>query len=457
MVVGQLAESRDLVVIGAGPGGYEAALHAAGLGRKVTLIDRNGAGGLGGECLHTGCIPSKMLIEYAAGQALQRGEAAAIESIAQFQDRKSKVIEGLRQSIQRQLERAAVEIIPGTARFLSGDRLIIERADGPPGFVDFDAVIVATGSRPVPLGAAPFDSAAVLDSAGALALTRLPPSVSVVGGGYIGVELGTALARLGVTVTIVEMQDRLLFGLDGDLGAAVTRSLRRLGVRVELGAFVSDARPGELELRGVSGDSPTCVAGDKVLVAVGRRANTDGIGLELTDCRLDERGLIHTDAQGRAGARIFAIGDVRPGPALAHKASAEARMVAEVASGVAGHRDVGVVPMVVFADPEVASVGLGAADAASSGGELVVGKVPLSASGRAVAMGQTNGFVRVVVEKSSGVVVGCQIAGPHAAELVAVAAVAIELGALREDLESVVFAHPTVSELLALAAREAAR
>lgn len=454
MVVGQVAEGRDLVVIGGGPGGYEAALHAVTLGRTVTLVDRRGAAGLGGECLHTGCIPSKTLIELAEHERRASGGQPGSSVLAEFQQQKSQVVGGLHDAVQRLVERTGIEVVAGEARFIAGDRLAIDRPDGLPMFLEYRHVILATGSRPIQIGSVPFDGDRVLDSAGVLALEVLPRSIAVVGGGYIGVELGTALAKLGVQVTIVELADQLLPGIDADISRVLAAGLERRGVRVELGATASGltddgivARRGEDELQ---------IEADKVLVAVGRVANTDDVGLTATGAVLDARGLVVTDGQCRATPRIFAIGDVREGPALAHKATAEGKMAVEVASGIVAHRDVGHIPLIVFSDPEVASVGRTGRDVAESGGELVAGKVPLGASGRARTMGDVDGFVRVVAERATGAVVGVQIAAPHASELIATATVLVELGAVLDDLDGIVFAHPTLGELIAMAGHAAA-
>ena len=454
MVVGEVAERRDLIVIGAGPGGYEAALRAAELGRQVTLVDRRGLAGLGGECLHTGCIPSKTLIELAGSEAHRTADRAVPNPILKrFQADKALVIETIRAGVERAVVQSRIEVVHGIARFITGGRVVIERPDGLPAFLEYGAAVIATGSRPTALPTMPFDGQTVLDSAMLLALEELPQSLAVVGGGYIGIELGTALAKLGVAVTIVEMGDQLLPGLDVDLAAVVAKSLGNLGVTVELRTLAIEADHGSLRCRRVDGDAELAIAAERVLVAIGRRPNTDDLGIDAAAARLEPSGLVHTDAFGRAGPALFAIGDVRAGPALAHKASAEGRTVAELAAGVVGHRDVGEIPLVVFSDPEVASVGRTSRDVRASAGELVAGKVPLSASGRAATLEGAQGFVRVVADRATGSVVGVQLAAPHASEMIATATMAIELGAVLDDLDGLVFAHPTLSELLALAAR----
>ncbi len=451
MVVGQVAEGRDLVVIGGGPGGYEAALHAASLGRNVTLVDREGVAGLGGECLHRGCIPSKALIEFAHRTSIG---AEAPPVLAEFQAEKVRVVADLQGAVSRLVQRSDIEVLQGAARFIAGDRLVIDRPGALPMFLEYEQVILATGSRPIELPTLPFDGDRVLDSTAVLALDELPRSLAVVGGGYIGVELGTALARLGTVVTIIEMAGQLLPGLDPDLGAALAKRLEGSGVGIELGALATGLS--EHGLLAERGDEVLHVAAEQVLVAVGRAPNTDDLGLLETGATTDARGLVVTDGSCRATPRVFAIGDVRDGPALAHKAAAEGKMAAEVASGVAGHRDVGQVPLIVFSDPEVASVGRDARAVATSGGHLVAGKVPVGASGRARTMGDVDGFARVVVDVDTGAIVGAQVVAPHASELIATATVLIELGAVLEDLDGMVFAHPTLGELWAMAGQAAA-
>jgi dihydrolipoamide dehydrogenase len=441
MVVGQVAEGRDLVVLGGGLGGYEAALRAAALGRTVMLVDRAGVKGLGGECLHRGCIPSKVLIE-----------RAHHDGFDEYLADRGPVVEDLRAAVERQVRRAGIEVVEGQARFLPGERIAIDRPGELPSFVQYRHAILATGSRPVEVPALPFGGA-VLDAAGLLALDELPRSLAVVGGGAIGVELGTALARLGVAVTIVELTDRLLPGLDRDLGPFVGAALGALGVRVELGAAAVGHADGVLRLE--RDGAALEVAADRVLVAVGRRPNTDDVGIEATGAVLEAGGLVRTGDTGLATPRIAAVGDVRVGPALAHKAAAEGRMVAEVLSAVVGHRDVGAVPLIVFSDPEVASVGATAADAAASDGELVVGTVPLRASGRARTMGRSDGLVRLVAERTSGVILGAQVAAPHASELISTATVLVEMGAVLEDVDGMVLPHPTLGELFGMAAAAA--
>lgn len=460
MVVGQVASQCDLLVVGAGPGGYEAALHAARLGMRVTLVDAAGLGGLGGECLHRGCIPSKVLIEHAERVGHQQripGRPVDEDPLLAFQSTKAAVVEPLRSGIEGQLKAAGVETVHGVARFMAKGRAVVDRGSVPPEFFEYRDAIVASGSRPVDIPTLATDGDDVLDSAGVLALNEVPKSLAVIGGGYVGVELGTAMAKLGASVTIVEAADQLLPTLDRDLADVVAASLASLGVTVELVSTAIGHADATLQLRRQGTPDEVTAPAERVLVAVGRRPNTDELGLELVGAKIAGSGHISTDEEFRAAPNLFAIGDVRDGAALAHKATAEGRTVAEITAGIRARRDVGAIPLIVFSDPEVVSIGATARDAEASGGELIVGKATTAASGRAATLGLSRGFVRVVAAQESGVVLGVQMALPHASELSAAALLAIELGATLDDLDSVAFGHPTLSELLALAARSAAR
>jgi dihydrolipoamide dehydrogenase len=454
MVVGELAEERDLVVLGSGPGGYVAAVHAAELGRRVTVVEAAGAAGLGGTCLHVGCIPSKALIE--AGHVRQRAADArelglAIEPPAfdavRFQTFKAGVIERLRRQVASLFERHGVELVHGQGRLTAPGRVAVELASGTMAYFQATDVLVATGSSPLELPALPFDGATVLDSAGALALDRLPASVVVVGAGYVGVELGTAFAKLGARVALAEVAERILPGLDPAAGKLVARRLGKLGVTVRTGARAVGHADGTLALEGP--DGVESLDAEVVVVAVGRRPNTFELGLERAGARLEE-GFVAVAAR-IAAPHLAAIGDVGAGPALAHRASAEARVAVEALCGRPAAFEPYAIPAVVFSDPEVATVGLTLAQAQEHGPATAT-TLPLGGFGRALVMGEASGSATIVADEEGGRVLGVHLVGPHVSELAGEAALALEMGATVEDLASTIHPHPTLSELLPEAA-----
>jgi dihydrolipoamide dehydrogenase len=455
MVVGEVAEGVDALVIGGGPGGYTAALRLAAEGRRVTLVER---GALGGTCLHTGCIPSKALLEVAAGvEQARAGEAwgarATVEvDLAAVRAHAERTVEGLRAGVAALLADAGVDVRTGTAAFTRPDRVVVDQGEHV-AHLEFGQVLLATGSAPLALPALPFDGTRVLDAAGALALDALPSSVVVVGGGYIGVELATAFHRLGATVTVVEQAQRLLPDLrPAWLGDVCTAAFRRRGIVLHLEATVHGAGDGTLHVSTSGG--PVQVPADVVVVAIGRAPATAGLGLDRAGIATAPDGRIPVAADRRAGPHVWAVGDLTDGPALAHKATAEAAVAARSMCGHPARFDPACIPQVVFADPEVVSVGLTADDLVAAGVDAVTGRFPLAASARARTFGTppTAGAAVEVVADADGTVRGVHIAGPHVAELAGEAALAVELAATLEDLASTIHPHPTLSESLAEAA-----
>jgi dihydrolipoamide dehydrogenase len=452
MVVGELAESADLLVIGGGPGGYTAAIRAAQLGREVTLVERNGAAGLGGVCLHVGCIPSKALIEVASA-AHRTGELAAAGvqadgvgvSLQQFQSWRAELCARLARGIGELLARGAVRVVHGEARFNRPDRVAVHTPDDRAVFFEFRDAIVATGSRPTELRGLPFEGERVLDSTAALALTETPESVAVVGAGYIGLELGTALAKLGARVTVLEALGRVLPSVDEALTAPVLRRLRKLGVDVRLDTAAERIEGGDLIVTGPGGADRVAV--ERIIVAVGRTPNTDGLGLDAAGVPV-EGGRIPVAADMHATDRIAAIGDVVAGPALAHKATAEAVVAAEALSGLPAAFDARAIPEVIFPDPEIGAVGLTEEQARAQGMDPGVATFPLAASGRAGTLNERDGFTRIVTDRTHDRIVGVHIVGPHASELIAGGALAIELLASPGDVAATIHPHPTLSESL---------
>jgi dihydrolipoamide dehydrogenase len=459
MVVGEVAEPTDVLVIGGGPGGYTVALRAAEAGRRVTLVERDTLGGI---CLNVGCIPSKVLI-HAADLVAEAGEAGDLgltrdrgaDPLDGIHRRMASVVGGLVDGVRGLLDRAGVRVLTGSATFTRPNRALVVDDHGVTHH-EFEHAVVATGSRPVELPGLPFDGERILDSTAALyGLDRVPERLVVVGGGYIGLELGTAYAKLGAAVTVVELTDSLLPEMDPALGRAVGRGLQDRGIEVRLRTSAVGLTEGGLVVAGPDGSEET-VAADRVVVAVGRRPNTDELGLGAVGVTTGEDGRILVDPARRAAGGILAVGDVTAGPALAHKATAEAAVAGLTLAGRPAAFEPATVPAVVFTDPEVASVGLSASQAEAAGAAVIRHRVPLGASGRARILGRPSGFVEVVAD-GDGTVLGVHMAGPGVSELAAEAALAVEMAATVDDLALTIHPHPTVSESIAEAAGAARR
>ena len=457
--MGELPREVDVVVLGGGPGGYAAAFRATDLGLDTVLVESRGA--LGGECLHAGCIPSKALLGIAAliHDATEARDAGVVFGPAavdagKLREWTQRSIDRLAQGLGALAKTRGVDVVPGHGRFEPDGSIRVARDDAPPATLEFKHAIVATGSRPAMVpGIEP--GPRVWDSTGALALSTTPARLLVVGGGYIGLELGSVYAALGTEVTVVELLDGLLPGVDRDLVAPLARRLGKRFKQILLGTKLTAMRAGPdavtVELAGDG--APPRLEVDHVLVAVGRRPATDDLGLEHTRAQRDTRGFIVVDAQRRtADPRVFAIGDVAGEPMLAHKAIAEGRVAAEAIAGHPAAFEPRAVPAVVFTDPEIAWCGLMEAEARARGAEVRAVKVPWSASGRAVAMGRTDGLTKLVFERASGRLLGVGLVGPHAGDLLAEGTLAVEMGAVAEDLAGTIHMHPTLSETLGEAA-----
>ncbi len=460
MVMGSLRLTTEVAIIGGGPGGYVAAIRAADLGKDVTLIEERDK--LGGVCLIEGCIPSKVLINVVGlAHAAREGEKMGLIAkdvsidIKALRSWADSVVEGLTGGIAGLLKRRGVEVIHGRARFENNKSLAIEGGDV--SAVEFRDCIIATGSRINELP--PAYNLPVWSSAEALKLKEVPERLVVVGGGYIGLELGLVYAGLGSKVTMVEFHPRLLMGADLDLVQVVTRHCEK---RFEALMIESTVKSVEQTSEGFSlsvehkGEIQK-IDCDQVLVAVGRKPNTDNIGLEHTKIVPDKRGIIEVTPEGRTvEPHIYAIGDVTPGPMLAHKASREAKVVAEVIAEHKSAFDNRAIPAVVFTEPELAWVGLTEREAEEQGRKVTVGKFPLSALGRARTLGQIDGLVKVISDPDSRLLLGVGMVGPHVSELIAESALALEMGATLEDLLVTIHPHPTLSEAIAEAAEVAA-
>jgi dihydrolipoamide dehydrogenase len=462
MVVGEIERDTQVVVVGGGPGGYAAAFRAADLGKEVVLVEA--ADSLGGECLHHGCIPSKALLtathlldQIAAARAMGiRAEGVSIDAAALGQW-KSGVLDQLARGLQQLAERRGVEIVHGTATFTGSRRVRI--TNGEVGALTFEHAIIATGSHPIDLPGIEHDGERVMTSRDALMLKDVPERLLVIGGGYIGLELGSVYARLGSRVTLVEMTEQLLPGIERDLVQVVQRALQKHQVEIHLRARVTALQQEGGRARvSVSreGAEDLTLEAERVLVAVGRRPNTDALGLEQTRVKRDAQGFIQVDPQRRtADPRIYAVGDVTGEPMLAHKAAREGKVAAEAIAGQPAAFDNVTVPAVVFTDPEIALCGLSEEQAKAAGYTIKVGRFPFRALSRALTLNRTEGFVKVIADAAREVVLGVRMVGPGVSDLISEAVLAIEMGAQLEDLAASIHPHPTLSEGLAEAAEAA--
>jgi dihydrolipoamide dehydrogenase len=455
MVMGDLVREVDVAVVGGGPGGYSAAFRCAELGLETVVVDAGKR--LGGACLYEGCIPSKALLHVAAvlGEA-QRAKEFGIDfgepriSLDPLRKWKSERVVGkLARGLAGVAKAKGVDVIGGRAVFEDSRGLRVEGDE--PQKIRFKHAIVATGSAPArPRG---LDTAGerVMDSTAALEIPDIPDRLLVVGGGYIGLELGQVYASLGSRVTVVEMTDGLLPGVDRDLVQHLARRCERLFERIQLGATVGGLRDTGSAVEATIGDATHTF--DRVLIAVGRRALGDGLGLEATRARLGANGVIEVDERCRtADSHILAVGDVTGEPMLAHRAMRQGKVAAEVVAGRPSAFDNVVVPAVVFTDPEVAWCGLTETAAQRDGRAVKVAKFQWAASGRAATLGRADGVTKLIVDPESGRVLGVGIAGPGAGELIAEAALAVESALLVEDVAATIHTHPTLSETLMEAA-----
>ena len=454
-----MAERWDVVVIGGGPGGYVAAIRAAQLGMRVACIEARAA--LGGTCLNIGCIPSKALLQSSEKFAEARHGLAEHGvtlgdirlDLAAMMARKEKVVTALTRGVEFLFRKNKVEWLKGRARIAAPGRVALE--DGRE--VEAGAIIIATGSESIPLPGLAVDETRILSSTGALALARVPERLAVIGGGYIGLELGSVWARLGAKVTVIEYLDRILPNMDRELGPALQRVLARAGVAFRLATKVVSGSLGEggvtLELEPAAGGARDSLAADIVLVAIGRRPYTQGLGLDELGVARDAAGRIAVDEDFATNiAGIYAIGDAIAGPMLAHKASEDGVAAVERLAGQRTIVDYDRVPAVVYTAPELAAVGKTEEELKAAGTQYRVGKFPFSANPRARANGDTEGFVKVLAEAASDRVLGVHIIGPDAGTLIAEATLALEFGASAEDIARTCHAHPTLPEALKEAA-----
>jgi len=453
----------DLVVIGGGPGGYVGAIRAAQLGLKTACVESRGR--LGGTCLNVGCIPSKALLHSSekyeelvrglAGHGV-RATGVALDLPAMLQ-RKDKVVDDLTKGIEFLFKKNKVDYVSGRGRIAGPGRVEVTLADGGSRSLDARNICIATGSESTPLPGVAIDEKRIVTSTGALALPFVPSHMVVIGAGYIGLEMGSVWRRLGAKVTVVEYLDRILPGMDGEIAKQFQRILTRQGMSFKLGTKVTGASHSGtrvmLDLAPAKGGDAETLEADVVLVAVGRRPYTEGLGLQAAGVALDEKGRVRTDERFATNVPgIHAIGDVIAGPMLAHKAEEEGVALAEILAGQAGHVNYETVPGIVYTWPEVATVGKTEEELQAAGTDYKIGKFPFTANSRARCTGFTDGFVKLLADARTDRLLGAHIIGPDAGTLIHEVIMAMEFQGSAEDVARAFHGHPTLSEAIKEAA-----
>lgn len=456
-------KSFDLIVIGAGPGGYVAAIRAAQLGLNVACIDKRKS--LGGTCLNIGCIPSKALLQSSehythalhglAAHGVKTGKVSF--DLDAMMDHKNKVVEDNTKGIEFLFKKNKVTAFHGTARIENAHAVQITSDSGDTETLTTGAVLIATGSESAPLPGLEIDEKRIVTSTGALTLENVPKHLVVVGAGYIGLEMGSVWARLGAQVTVIEFLDRITPGMDGEVATAFQKILEKQGMNFRLGTKVTGSEAlktkVKLSVEPAGGGDTEIIECDTVLVSIGRRPFTDQLGLDAAGVFTDERGFITIDESFQTNVEgIFAIGDCVPGPMLAHKAEDEGVAAAEIIAGETGHVNYDVIPGIVYTWPEVASVGKTEEQLKDEGVTYKVGKFPFSANGRARAANETDGFVKLLADAATDRVLGAHIIGPDAGTLIHEIVVGMEFGASAEDIARTCHGHPTLSEAVKEAA-----
>jgi dihydrolipoamide dehydrogenase len=460
-----MTDSYDIVIIGGGPGGYVAAIRAAQLGMKTACVDARGA--LGGTCLNIGCIPSKALLQssekYEEAQHALAAHGITVTGVAldlaAMMARKDKVVDGLTKGIEFLFKKNKVAWIRGKGRITAPGKVAVTPSDGGAAQeIAAKSIVIATGSEIVPLPGVAIDEKRVVSSTGALSLAKVPQHLVVIGGGYIGLEMGSVWRRLGAKVTVVEFLDRITPGMDGETSNALQRVLTKSGFAFRLGTKVVGAETRNsgvaLQLEPAAGGERSELEADAVLVAIGRRPYTEGLGLGELGVSLDNRGRVQVDERYATNIPgIYAIGDVIAGPMLAHKAEDEGTVLVETLAGMRPHLDYDAIPAVIYTWPEVASVGKTEEELKARGRDYRIGKFPFTANSRARANGGvTDGFVKILADAASDRVLGVHIIGPDAGTMIAEAALAMEYGASAEDIARTTHAHPTLNEAVKEAA-----
>jgi len=447
------AEIFDVVIIGAGPGGYVAAIRAAQLGMTVACVEKDS---VGGTCLNVGCIPSKALLEsselYYLAKETFKDHGIEIKGLSlDFKTviaRKDTVVRQLTGGVAGLFKKNKVTHVKGTARLLGSQSVEVTGKEGTR-LLKAKAIVIATGSAPISLPILPLDGERVVDSTGALSLSAIPKELVVIGGGYIGLEMGSVYLRLGSKVTVVEATDRIAGTLDAEVATVLHRALKKQGMDFRLSTKLvsGTTKKKQVELSLDSGGTVSTLVADCVLVAVGRRPYLDGLGVDALGIQKDERGRLVVDAGYQTTvAGVYAIGDVIAGPMLAHKASEEGVALVEILAGQKGHVNYATIPSVVYTAPEVASVGLSEAEATAQGIDYTVAKFPYAANGRALALGEKEGFVKLMANRVTDRLIGAHLIGPRASELIGEIVLGMEFGTSAEDIARTVHAHPTLSE-----------
>ena len=456
-----MSRSFDVVVIGGGPAGYIAAIRAAQHGLTVACIDewknKDGKNAFGGTCLNAGCIPSKALLESSElfhraqhefkKHGIQTGDVAM--DIATMQKRRASIVRQLTGGIAGLFKANKVEGLVGHGKLLAGKKVEFTPISGDVEIIDAKHVVLASGSSPINLGIAPFDGDKIIDSWDALELESVPPRLGVVGAGVIGLELGSVWARLGSKVTILEAMDDFLFMADRDVAKVAAQEFKKQGLDIKLGAKVAKGTAGKksVKVEYADKDGAQSIEVDKLIVAVGRRPHTDNLLADDAGIQLDERGFIVVDDECRTRVKgVYAVGDCVRGPMLAHKGSEEGVMVADLIAGEVAEMNYDVIPSVLYTSPEIAWTGKTEAEVKASGRPYKTGSFPFMASGRAKAMEQTSGMVKIISSKDDDEILGVHIVGPMAGELIAEAVLALEFSASTEDLQRTIHAHPSLAE-----------
>ena len=445
----------DVVIIGGGPGGYNAAIRAGQLGLKAAIVEMRET--LGGTCLNVGCMPSKALLhaselyEAANREFEHMGiEVAPRLNLSKMMAQKDESVTALTKGVDFLMKKNKVERILGKGRLAGPGRVEVDGADGKTVALETRNVVIATGSEPSGLPGVAVDGARIVDSTGALSLPEVPKTLIVIGAGIIGLELGSVWRRLGAEVTVIEYLDRICPGMDAEVAKTFQRTLAKQGVNFRLGAKVTGAKAGkskvDLTVEPAAGGASETLSADRVLLAIGRRPYTAGLGLETVGLVPDARGFIETDHFRTAAAGVWAIGDVIHGPMLAHKAEEDAVACIELIAGKAGHVDYNLVPSVVYTAPEVAWVGRSEEQLKAEGRAYKAGKFPFAANSRAKINHETDGFVKVLADAATDEVLGVHILGPQAGELIGEYCVAMAFRAASEDIARICHPHPTRSE-----------
>ena len=451
----------DVVIIGAGPGGYNAAIRAGQLGLKVACVESGKT--LGGTCLNVGCMPSKALLHASElfAKAKTEFKVLGIEvepklNLEQMMAQKAESVAGLTKGVEFLFRKNKVDWLKGHGRIAGPGKVAVVGEDGAETVHDARNIVIATGSIPAPLPGVTVDQKRIVDSTGALSLPEVPKHLVVIGAGVIGLELGSVWRRLGAEVTVVEFLDRITPGADAEVASALQRALTKQGFSFRLGAKVTSAKASgkgvELAFEPVAGGAAENLSADYVLLAIGRRPFTEGLGFETVGVTADRRGFIETDHGRTSAPGVWAIGDVTTGPMLAHKAEEEAVAVIELIAGKAGHVNYGVIPSVIYTSPEVASVGRSEEELKAAGVAYKVGKFPFTANSRARINHETEGFVKVLADARTDQVLGVHMIGPEVSEMIGEYCVAMEFSAASEDVARTCHPHPTRSEALRQAA-----